>query len=197
MGGYCYGMDDDKLAELDELPKVEKIGEQKRDSDSLPRDVEKCKLRHLLLFSLLSLISDKMPRIIHLGKGRCRGPDWAARVWPIELGPKMIKDCARECATRRRCLAFDLSEMHGRNDSGNCALYGHRNVRERFQFSQKFFFAIFETTLQVAPASGVKGECFTLGDRDEEARGDQDDDYWEEEEEDVEEPPRSNKQELL
>ncbi len=26
MGGFCYDMDDDRLAEEDEMPKIEKIG---------------------------------------------------------------------------------------------------------------------------------------------------------------------------
>ena len=73
MGGFCYEMDDDRLAEEDELPKVEKV--------------------------------DKMPKIVYLGKGRCRGEGWAEKVWPILIeGRRTIEGCARECAARKRCL---------------------------------------------------------------------------------------------
>ena len=71
-----------------------------------------------------------MPKIMHIGTGRCRGPDWAAKVWPILLGRKSIDECARECASRKRCMAFDMSDMHSKkNNTGECALYGHTKVR--------------------------------------------------------------------
>ncbi len=68
-----------------------------------------------------------MPKLVYLGKGRCRGYGWAEKVWPIELESRMkIEECARECAVRKRCLAFDLTEL--KKGAGMCALYGHRGV---------------------------------------------------------------------
>ena len=102
--------------------------------------------------------------MVHLGTGMCRGPQWATKVWPILMGYQTLKSCADECAKRRKCMAFDISKP--KNGKFDCLLYGHTGVR---------------------PASGVKGECYTLEDRLEDALGVEDDEDEEETEEEEEE----------
>jgi len=72
------------------------------------------------------------------GPGRCRGPGWTFKRWPVVKGPLAAQACAEACARRKGCTAFDLS-----GDGAECALYGHQKV---------------------APASGVPGRCFVLAD---------------------------------
>lgn len=75
-----------------------------------------------------------------VGKGRCRGPGWTFKKWPVIKGNIQPQDCAVECAKKKGCSAFDVAPM---NDHINeCALYGHKKVH---------------------PASGVPGNCFQLG----------------------------------
>jgi len=114
----------------------------------------------------MTSIVDKVPSLVHLGKGRCRGDDWATTVWPLELGTKTVKECSRECASRKRCLAFDVSHPARDGKHFQCALYGHRGVR---------------------PAYAVAGDCFSLKDRVDDARYlDDDDDFVDLEEEEEE-----------
>ena len=93
-----------------------------------------------------------------LGRGRCRGPGWAARRWPLLRGRLPPRQCAHACAARKGCTAFDLSEPREvtycnnfssklsinrvqQDGSVECALYGHKKV---------------------SPASGVPGNCYVL-----------------------------------
>jgi hypothetical protein len=73
----------------------------------------------------------------------CRGKSWQRGVWPIPKGHLPKKKCAEACAKTKNCLAFDLSEETDK-ERFKCFLYGNE---------------------EVAPASGVPGECFTLKDR--------------------------------
>jgi len=70
-----------------------------------------------------------------VGRGRCRGLGWTFKRWPVIRPGLAAPACARACAARNRCTAFDLAATE-------CALYGHK---------------------QVAPASGVPGDCYLLG----------------------------------
>jgi hypothetical protein len=74
------------------------------------------------------------------GPGRCRGPGWTFKRWPIVKGPLAGQACAEACARRKGCTAFDLSGGEGLAEA-ECALYGHQRV---------------------APASGVPGRCYVL-----------------------------------
>jgi hypothetical protein len=104
-----------------------------------------------------------MPELVHLGKGRCRGDGWATKVWPIEMERLTVAECAKECASRKHCLAFDVSRPEKDGKHFHCTLYGHRGVH---------------------PAYAVQGDCFSLRDRVDDARDlDDDDDFFEEEEE--------------
>jgi hypothetical protein len=76
------------------------------------------------------------------GPGRCRGPGWTFKRWPIVKGPLAAQACAEACARRKGCTAFDLSGGEGLAEA-ECALYGHQKV---------------------APASGVPGRCYVLSD---------------------------------
>ena len=77
-----------------------------------------------------------------LGRGRCRGPGWTFKRWPVLKGVLSPQACAEACARRRGCTAFDLS-AGGEGGALDCALYGHAKV---------------------VPASGVPGSCFVLSD---------------------------------
>ena len=79
-------------------------------------------------------ISDAPVRMIEIGSGLCRGPEWQSGKWPIVKGSISAQDCANSCATKKGCTAFDLSEKEGSKFS--CFLYGHKDVE---------------------PASGLKG----------------------------------------
>ena len=78
-----------------------------------------------------------------LGKGRCRGPGWTFKKWPVLKGFKTAQGCAEACARRKGCTAFDVSDSQPDN-TFDCALYGH---------------------VKVAPASGVPGTCYVLSDK--------------------------------
>merc|ERR1711915_151652 len=78
-----------------------------------------------------------------LGKGRCRGPGWTFKKWPVLKGMISPQDCADSCAKKRGCTAFDLSDKQADN-TYDCALYGHAKV---------------------SPASGVPGTCYVLSDK--------------------------------
>merc|ERR1719310_2406259 len=78
-----------------------------------------------------------------LGKGRCRGPGWTFKKWPVLKGYKSAQECAEACARRKGCTAFDVSDSQPDN-TFDCALYGH---------------------VKVAPASGVPGTCYVLSDK--------------------------------
>ena len=78
-----------------------------------------------------------------LGKGRCRGPGWTVRMWPVLKGYKTAQDCAEACAKRKGCTAFDVSNTQA-DKTMDCVLYGHKRV---------------------APASGVPGTCYILSDK--------------------------------
>jgi hypothetical protein len=93
-----------------------------------------------------SAVEHKVTGPVHmaaLGKGRCRGKDWTLKKWPVIKGHLSPKDCAVECAKRKGCTAFDLSEKQ-EDGSFECALYGHKNVQ---------------------PAIGVPGNCYVLSDK--------------------------------
>merc|ERR1711892_1592672 len=79
-----------------------------------------------------------------LGKGRCRGPEWTSKKWPVLKGFLSSRQCAEECAKKKGCSAFDLSELQEDN-TFDCALYGHKKV---------------------APASAVHGNCYILSDKE-------------------------------
>jgi len=78
-----------------------------------------------------------------LGKGRCRGPGWTFKKWPVLKGYKSAQECAEACAKRKGCTAFDVSDPQ-KDNTYDCALYGH---------------------VKVAPASGVPGICYVLSDK--------------------------------
>ena len=78
-----------------------------------------------------------------LGKGRCRGPGWTVKKWPVLKGYKTAQDCAEACAKRKGCTAFDVSDAQA-DKTFDCVLYGHKKV---------------------APASGVPGTCYVLSDK--------------------------------
>ena len=79
-----------------------------------------------------------------LGKGRCRGPGWTFKKWPVLKGFLSPRQCAEECAKKKGCTAFDLSELQDDN-TFDCALYGHKKV---------------------APASSVSGNCYILSEKE-------------------------------
>merc|ERR1711892_1388782 len=79
-----------------------------------------------------------------LGKGRCRGQGWTIKKWPVLKGFLSSRQCAEECAKKKGCSAFDLSELQADN-TFDCALYGHKKV---------------------APASAVHGNCYILSDKE-------------------------------
>jgi len=79
-----------------------------------------------------------------LGKGRCRGSEWTSKKWPVLKGFLSPRQCAEECAKKKGCSAFDLSELQEDN-TFDCALYGHKKV---------------------APASAVHGNCYILSDKE-------------------------------
>ena len=127
---------------------------------------------------------------VRLGKGMCRGEDWTFGPWPLERGYKTLKGCAEECAKRKKCLAFDVSQE--KTGKFQCLLYGHNPV---------------------IPAHGVPGECYSLKDRVEDAididddddddddddgiDNDEDDDLDEEDDDDEEVKPVPSKYRLL
>ena len=61
-----------------------------------------------------------------LGTGFCRGPKWTFQKWPIPKGRLTLEDCAEECAKKKGCTAFDVSEQQ--KDKFDCLLYGHKGV---------------------------------------------------------------------
>ena len=79
-----------------------------------------------------------------LGKGRCRGPGWTFKKWPILRGFMAPRQCAEACAKKKGCKAFDLSNVQGDN-SFDCTLYGHQKIQ---------------------PARGVPGNCYILSDKE-------------------------------
>ena len=79
-----------------------------------------------------------------LGKGRCRGPGWTFKKWPILRGFLAPRQCAEACAKKKGCKAFDLSNMQADN-SFDCTLYGHQKVQ---------------------PARGVPGNCYILSEKE-------------------------------
>merc|ERR1712106_831308 len=79
-----------------------------------------------------------------LGKGRCRGPGWTFKKWPVLKGFLSPRQCAEECAKKKGCSAFDLSELQADN-TFDCALYGHKKVE---------------------PASAVNGNCYILSEKE-------------------------------
>jgi hypothetical protein len=99
-----------------------------------------------------------------LGKGRCRGPGWTFKKWPVLKGLISAEQCAESCARRKGCTAFDLSDKQSDN-TFDCALYGH---------------------VKVSPASGVPGTCYVLSDKPGVVPGDLGSSAAEEEEEDEE-----------
>ena len=78
-----------------------------------------------------------------LGSGRCRGPNWTSNKWPVLKGFTSPRQCAEECAKKRGCKAFDLSNPE--DNSFDCVLYGHAKV---------------------VPASGVPGNCYVLSEKE-------------------------------
>ena len=78
-----------------------------------------------------------------LGSGRCRGPNWTSNKWPLLKGLTSPRQCAEECAKKKGCKAFDLSNQE--NSSFDCVLYGHTKV---------------------VPASGVPGNCYVLSEKE-------------------------------
>jgi hypothetical protein len=79
-----------------------------------------------------------------LGRGRCRGPGWTFKRWPILRGVLSPQSCAEACARRKGCTAFDLSEaVDAASGTFDCVLYGHAKVMA---------------------ASGVPGTCYVLTD---------------------------------
>jgi len=100
-----------------------------------------------------------------LGKGRCRGPGWTFKKWPVLKGILSAQQCAESCAGRKGCTAFDLSDKQPDN-TFECALYGH---------------------VKVSPASGVPGTCYVLSDEPGVVPGDIGAESQEEEEEEEEE----------
>ena len=78
-----------------------------------------------------------------LGNGRCRGPVWTNKKWPVVKGYTSPRQCAEECAKKKGCKAFDLSSPQ--NNSFDCVLYGHTKV---------------------VPASGVPGNCYVLSEKE-------------------------------
>ena len=78
-----------------------------------------------------------------LGAGRCRGPGWTVKKWPVLKGYKTAQDCGEACAKRKCCTAFDVSDAQA-DKTFDCVLYGHKKV---------------------APASGVPGTCYVLSDK--------------------------------
>ena len=77
-------------------------------------------------------------RMIEIGSGLCRGPDWQSGNWPVVKGSISAQECANACAAKKGCTAFDLSSKVG--SKFNCFLYGHKDVE---------------------PASAIKGHCYT------------------------------------
>ena len=63
---------------------------------------------------------------LQLGAGFCRGPKWTFQKWPIPKGRLTLQDCAEECAKKKGCTAFDISEQQ--KDKFHCLLYGHKAV---------------------------------------------------------------------
>ena len=78
-----------------------------------------------------------------IGGGRCRGPNWTSNKWPVLKGLIPPRQCAEECAKKKGCKAFDLSNMQ-ENDF-DCVLYGHNKI---------------------VPASGVPGNCYALSEKE-------------------------------
>ena len=78
-----------------------------------------------------------------LGKGRCRGPGWTFKKWPVIKGNISPKECAIYCAKKKGCTSFDIGVVAEGQEE--CALYGHKDV----------FFAY-----------GVPGDCYRLGKSD-------------------------------
>ncbi len=61
---------------------------------------------------------------IQVGRGRCRGPNWTHKRWPLIKGALTPKDCALACAKKRGCTGFDIGPMA--EGVEECALYGHK-----------------------------------------------------------------------
>jgi len=95
-----------------------------------------------------------------LGQGRCRGPGWTFKKWPVLKGVLTPKDCAVACAKKKGCTSFDIGDGAGTEEE--CALYGHSKV---------------------IAASGVPGRCYMLGKSDSPVKA-VDEEHVEEEEED-------------
>ena len=97
-----------------------------------------------------------------LGSGRCRGPNWTNNKWPILKGSIPPRECAKECAKRKGCTAFDLSNLQ--NNGFDCVLYGHKKI---------------------VPASGVPGNCYVTATEEGVVPGHTPDEAEEQEEENV------------
>ena len=63
-----------------------------------------------------------------VGKGLCRGKDWAIEgLWPKEEGVETFERCALECKKDLACTAFDVSPSDKR-DLYQCHHFGHDKV---------------------------------------------------------------------
>ena len=72
--------------------------------------------------NLFFQIPETPVRMIEIGYGLCRGPEWQSGKWPIVKGSISAQDCANACAAKKGCTAFDLSNKVGKKF--NCHLYG-------------------------------------------------------------------------
>jgi hypothetical protein len=78
---------------------------------------------------------------VRLGSGLCRGEGWQSTGWPVDKGPKTLKECAEACENTRDCSAFDLSNGE-KKKLFNCLLFRHAKV---------------------VPASALDGGCYVRG----------------------------------
>ena len=95
-------------------------------------------------------ISDADVKYTKVGFGMCRGDKWSRRKWPKFKGFKDEFGCAKACWEKKGCHSFDLSPPDTRDTEAKpgqqrCHLYAMANPQ---------------------PASGVKGECFTVPKRE-------------------------------
>ncbi len=68
-----------------------------------------------------------------VGSGMCRGPKWASKHWPQDLGSRGVHGCFKACQKSPGCTAFDVVSKSKRQVSNStkcctCLLYGHTRI---------------------------------------------------------------------
>ena len=100
-------------------------------------------------------------RMIEIGYGLCRGPEWQSGKWPIVKGSISAQDCANACAAKKGCTAFDLSNKVKKKF--NCHLYGKYYLKvDAKKFQNTFYYSNIYTRIFTFLINFSKNSHFQL-----------------------------------